>query len=171
MIVRRQAARAVLLDPQDRLLLLCSIDPTNPERRRWWTTVGGGIEPEETPEDAVRREVAEEVGIHDFELGPLVWRRRSRFRFMGRDFEQDNDYYLARTGITDVDMSSSEEVERLTTTHHHWWVLADLLNTSETVYPNGLGLLLQALLRDGPPSPPIVLETDIEGGLDGVSLA
>jgi 8-oxo-dGTP pyrophosphatase MutT (NUDIX family) len=156
----------VLLDPADRLLLLCSVDPTDPDRARWWTIVGGGIEPEETPEEAVRREVAEEVGIREFELGPLIWHRRARFRFMGRMYEQDNDYYAARTLVTRVDTSSSLEVERLSTIEHRWWTADDLVATSEVVYPNALGHLLRALLRHGPPSPALVL-ADPEGGLDG----
>jgi 8-oxo-dGTP pyrophosphatase MutT (NUDIX family) len=165
-ILRRRAARAVLLDPDDRVLLLCSIDPTNPGRGRWWTTVGGGIEPSETPQEALRREVAEEVGIREIELGPLLWRRRSRFRFMGQEFEQDNDYFLARTSVTDIDMSCCEAAERVSTVESRWWVPADLLATSEVVYPHGLGALVVAMLREGPPAAALDLESDIEGGFE-----
>ena len=36
---------------------------TRDGNREWWTLPGGGIDPGETPEDAVRREIFEEAGI------------------------------------------------------------------------------------------------------------
>src|SRR5258707_3533090 len=77
--VRRRAVRVLLLDPRDRILLLQSFDPGNPARGRFWYTLGGGAEDGEPPETTARREVGEEVGIRQFELGPLVWRRRTVF--------------------------------------------------------------------------------------------
>lgn len=119
----------------------------------------------EEPEAALRREIREEVGINEVELGPMLWRRRSTFRFRGVTYEQDNDYYLARTRITDVDGSDNEAGERETTLGHHWWSLDELQRTGETIYPNGLGVLLAPVLVDGPPTAPLVLESDREGGL------
>lgn len=122
------------------------------------------MEQGEEPEAALRREIREEVGIHEVELGPMLWRRRSTFRFRGVTYEQDNDYYLARTRITDVDGSGNEAGERETTLGHHWWSLDELQRTGETIYPNGLGVLLAPVLVDGPPTAPLVLESDREGG-------
>jgi 8-oxo-dGTP diphosphatase len=53
---------AVILRQADRLLL-CHRAPS----RRWypdvWDFPGGHVEPEERPEDALRREIAEELGV------------------------------------------------------------------------------------------------------------
>ncbi len=38
----------------------------------YYVTIGGGIEPGETPEQAARREVKEETSL-DVTLGPLLW--------------------------------------------------------------------------------------------------
>jgi len=54
----RVAAYAVILDEDRRLLLARWTEG----RRVSWTMPGGGLEPGEDPEDAVRREVREETG-------------------------------------------------------------------------------------------------------------
>lgn len=157
--------RAILLDPGDRLLLARHFDPENRARGEWWITIGGGVEPGEAPEAALRREIREEVGLHDVELGPLMWRRRSRFRFRGVTYVQDNDYYLARSEITDVDASGGDDGEREVTLGHRWWTLDELLRTDQTIYPNGLAGLLGTVLVDGAPGAPVTLDADTEGGL------
>lgn len=54
----RVAAYAVVIDAEDRVLLA----HWNEGRRAAWTMPGGGLEPGEDPERAVRREVREETG-------------------------------------------------------------------------------------------------------------
>jgi 8-oxo-dGTP pyrophosphatase MutT (NUDIX family) len=57
--VARRSARAILLDGPDLLL----IKRTRPGEEPYWVTIGGGVEPEDaTLEEAVRREVLEEIG-------------------------------------------------------------------------------------------------------------
>ena len=48
----RQAARVVLLDDRDRVLLFRGFDPADPDRGSWWFTPGGGINPGESLEAA-----------------------------------------------------------------------------------------------------------------------
>lgn len=73
----RHIARALVFDPQDRLLLIAyeaerSLDPAEPEIRTFWFMPGGGLEPGETHEQACCRELSEEIGVHDAEIGPQV---------------------------------------------------------------------------------------------------
>lgn len=153
----RAAVRALLLDPSDRLLLLCGRDPVLPEQGLYWFTVGGGLDPGETPESALRREIAEEVGIRDVSIGPPVWLVRNRFVFAGRAIDQDNTFYLVRTGDTAVDRSAQDEVEQASIVGARWWTLDELRATSDQLYPLPLVPHLARLLCKGPPPAPIRL--------------
>ena len=155
-VLRRKVARVLLLDPADRLLLLHGFDPLQPARQ-WWFTPGGGVEPGEDLRTAARREIAEETGIAEVDLGPLIARRSAAFSFDGRSFEQDEWYYLGRTGTTETDASGQTELERRSTDGVRWWTREALLDTAETVYPEGLAALLGTLLRDGAPAEPVRL--------------
>jgi 8-oxo-dGTP pyrophosphatase MutT (NUDIX family) len=156
----RRVARVVLLDPQDRVLLLHGHEPDDPADD-WWFTPGGGLEGEETREEAARRELAEETGITDVTLGPVLWRRRCSFPFAGRRWDQDEWYYLARTHQTETAPTALTELERRSVAGARWWTCRELTLTRETVYPTRLAGLLRRLLDDGPPAAPETLDTEI----------
>jgi 8-oxo-dGTP pyrophosphatase MutT (NUDIX family) len=65
----RVSIRAAVVDERGRVLLLRYCD----DYADWWVTPGGGREAGETDEQTLRRELAEEVGLVDFEPGPLLW--------------------------------------------------------------------------------------------------
>jgi 8-oxo-dGTP pyrophosphatase MutT (NUDIX family) len=68
---QRQNVRAAVIDDDDRILLLRYGD----DYGDWWVTPGGGREAGETDEQTLRRELEEEIGLVDFETGPLLWER------------------------------------------------------------------------------------------------
>ncbi|MFE9612560.1 NUDIX hydrolase [Streptomyces sp. NPDC006012] len=159
----RRVARVVLLDPSDRILLLHGHEPDDPADD-WWFTPGGGLEGEETREQAAMRELAEETGITDVELGPVLWRRQCSFPFAGRRWNQDEWYYLARTARTpqrDPGALALTELERRSVAGARWWTCRELARAHETVYPTRLAELLRTLLDEGPPAKPVTLDTEI----------
>ncbi|MEU0841177.1 NUDIX hydrolase [Streptomyces sp. NPDC005962] len=155
----RKVARVVLLDPRDRILLLHGFEPDDPSRT-WWFTPGGGLEGDESREQAALRELAEETGITDVRLGPLLWRRTCSFPFCGRRWHQDEWYYLARTEQTTTRQEGLTELERRSMAGTRWWTVEELAGATEPVYPTRLVGLLRTLLDEGPPSTPVILETE-----------
>jgi len=122
----------------------CSSSP--PRRRR-------------TPpyEDAARRELAEEAGLDDVELGPCVWTREHLFTGP-IDFDgQREQYFLVRTpAFAPSPRQTWEQLNAEGVTAVRWWTIAEIEAADEMSFaPRRLGSLLRQLLGAGLPDEPI----------------
>lgn len=97
MPIHRQAARVLLLNDRERVLLFRRVDPNNPERSTWWATPGGRVDAKESLEQAALRQPAEETVIRGVRLGPCVWTGTTRLMFGGRSYEQREWFFVGRT--------------------------------------------------------------------------
>jgi 8-oxo-dGTP diphosphatase len=149
----RRGVRGVVLDPDDRVLLVQFRFP----HTVLWAAPGGGIEPGETPQEALRRELVEEAGLHTAEIGPEIWTRTHLFPFIdGSHDGQQERFFLVRTeAFTPAPAISWEVLRREYVTAIRWWSLADLRDTTETLAPQQLPELVAQLIRNGPPPEPI----------------
>ena len=131
----RRAARLVVLDQQNRIFLFQYED----DGRSWWTTPGGGLEGDETFEEAATREAMEELSLAGVALFPL-WRQTADFTFRARRIHQVEQYFLVRPPQQDGSLRDvvGEAHRRESIVAGRWWSAEELETTSEQVFPEDL---------------------------------
>lgn len=152
----RQAVRAVVVTPDPAVLLVRFEFPT----ATVWAPPGGGIEPDETPADALRRELREEAGLADPVIGPEIWHRTHVFPFLDGSHDGQHDRYFlvpvaarfAPEPALGWDGLRGEYVHEL-----RWWTPAELAAPASGVRfaPATLPRLMVDLGTGGPPPAPI----------------
>lgn len=156
-LLKRTAARALVLDPDDRLLLLQGRDPARPGEPPWWELPGGGIERDETSAEAALRELREETGITEVAIGPCVFTQHARFTFAGIDFDQFEYLHLARVpAATTWAPQRLEALEVAALGGQAWWAAGDLAGIPERIIPDALRWAVTRLLAG--PVPPMPLD-------------
>ncbi len=156
----RPTARVLLLDAEDRILLLKGRLPADPGGPSFWFTVGGGVELGETLHEAALREITEETGFADAVLGPVVW--RDEFVLpdaTGAPWLLKQYYLVARTAGGEPSRAGWMPLEQAFTDDLRWWTLEELRLTSEMVYPEGLAELLPDVLAGRYATEPLVVCT------------
>lgn len=149
------------------MLLLSARDPADPAKGQWWEIPGGGVEGDEPTAVAAARELYEETGIDQVEMGPCVWIQHVRFDFAGFHFDQREWVHLARGDGGDYRPTGLETIEALAFEGARWWPLPELAAAAAHDGSDGAGRLrvlppwlperLPAVLDAGVPAQPLDL--------------
>ena len=152
-MIQRKAIRAVIMTPDHRVLLMKVQEPVT--GFQVWLTPGGGLEPGESDEEGLRREIAEETGARDFRLGQPIWTRKCEFSWNGRIHSQHEVYYLVQADyfvpVMDVEAAPGEASAFR---EFHWWTIDAIARSEETFAPRNLHCLLESISKNGPPDEP-----------------
>jgi 8-oxo-dGTP pyrophosphatase MutT (NUDIX family) len=140
------AARVLLIDEHDRLLLFRGLDPAEPDIRYWFTP-GGGLDPGETFAEAAARELLEETGLRvpPSEIGEAVHDDVTFFSFDGVHYRQEQRFYVVRARRFEVSTAGFDAYEADSIDHHHWWSVDELERTDDAFYPTDLVAVLKRL--------------------------
>jgi double-stranded uracil-DNA glycosylase len=146
----REAVRALVLDPAGRVLMVRFEDNFG----TWWSTPGGGKEGDESDEEALARELAEECGLREYELGPVIWTREHRLIDIARYGGQRERHYLIRVDPFDPAPALGAAGLVAEGVHDVRWFTVDELETVITG-PRRLASLVRDLLEHGPAAEPL----------------
>ncbi|MER5934909.1 NUDIX domain-containing protein [Streptomyces sp. NPDC002054] len=136
----RQAARIVILSPTGSVFLFRE---THSKNGIHWVPPGGGIDPGETPEDCVVRELREETGWTDLAPQRLLCTWEHDFVHMGRRVRQHEHIYLT-TGPQRPPATDTPQAD------WHWLEPQQLATLGEPVWPPKLAELLAVPADRGP---------------------
>jgi 8-oxo-dGTP pyrophosphatase MutT (NUDIX family) len=146
----RNVVRVVLLDTDNRVLLLNVRDLSNPAFGSAWELPGGGMEPGETYVEAAMREIREETGldIGPDQIRPTTWRRDVSYPYRGVKRLQHEIIVAARLASPTPLLDGSQRVgfEREDLFGARWWTLNEINNSPERFYPRSLPALLPRFL-------------------------
>ncbi|GAA2472831.1 NUDIX hydrolase [Winogradskya humida] len=142
--VDRRAARVLLLDGQDRVLLMHGGDPARPGER-WWFTPGGGLNEGETHAEAAARELFEETGLRvdPAQLGESVHHEVAEFSYRNRSYRQDQHFFVHRVPQWEVSTAGYDADEQETITESRWWTAAEIESSTEQLFPDQLADLVR----------------------------
>jgi 8-oxo-dGTP pyrophosphatase MutT (NUDIX family) len=134
-----------------------------PENGTWWEIPGGGVDRGEESQDAAKRELYEECGFADVEIGPCIWTQYVEFDFAMYHFKSDERIHVAYTDEgREWDPQGLEALEAAAFGQARWWTLEELLASDVATLPARLKEFLPDIVAGNLPAEPIDISPPLE---------
>jgi 8-oxo-dGTP diphosphatase len=153
----RKSARAILINNENKILLFKFIFKEMLEEKVIWVTPGGGVEPGEDFEAALKRELFEETGLSFKSIGPWIWTKEVLFKGKEREFISHERYYLIKINNTDISFENMTLNEVTTLRGFKWWDANELLSSKEEFFTSQIGKLFSEIIEGNIPKNPTII--------------
>lgn len=142
---RRKVARILLLNDNDEVLLVRHVEGKaipNPDDgwKTYWVPPGGGLEPNETFEEAAVRELKEETGIAIEKVERHLLSREFESIYAGKPIWQEDRFFFAR--ISDKPLETQPIIDEAIG-DIKWWPVASINSSNGSFFPANIPELLK----------------------------
>lgn len=149
----RQAVRALILDEGGDVLLVNFNWPELRMPAGFWACPGGGIEDGESPMDALRRELLEELGLANPQIEGALWTLTRRFAMAGLDGQTDTCFLVTTKHFDPRPRLTPEELAAENMHGGARWFSKAEIDAGETPFsPRDLAAHLRRVLNEGVPA-------------------
>lgn len=144
----RRVSRVVLLDENDRFLLMLTASPRLQTPVVRWITPGGGVEDHESHQEAAIRELFEETGLRIEDVGESIWSVEGQSIFNDGHVQSTySEFFVVKTSSFVVTNENWMENEFVDITDVRWWTLDELATSGEKYSPEPLLEIIQHALK------------------------
>ena len=151
----RWSIRTLVVDERG-AALLCQFRNTV-TGHTWWVPPGGGMEAGEDDLACARREMAEELGRDDLDVGPCIGGRGGTFLIGDDWFTQHERWYLVRCPRFEVDVDLTASLGSEGIRAQRWWTAEELRAEGVDTAPRNLADLLDRVNAGDLPAADAVL--------------
>ncbi|WP_422882001.1 NUDIX hydrolase [Pantoea agglomerans] len=136
----RPSSRLIIVSPDNRVLLFRFCHKDGALRgKTYWATPGGGLEKNESFEQAAIRELFEETGLIRTLTGPQI--ASQNFTMMlpsGETVLAEERFFMIDANTVELDRSGWSSNEQEVIRDYHWWTIEELIHTNKTIFPRDL---------------------------------
>ena len=154
----RKSSRAIILNKRNEIFLFRYTFDFFAEQESIWITPGGGLDDGESFEEALKRELFEELGIElsGSDSTPQIYYRFPLYELKsGETVQSEERFYLVRLDETEFSYTNWTESENKRMTAGKWWSAEEIEVSGEKFFSEDILEILERLSKGDIPTEPI----------------